>query len=72
MPIYLFKCRCGAEFEKMCKMKDTVAFCKCGQKAKKIPSLPNFHLKGGGWFKDGYSKDKNDIYSRKHTFSKKF
>ena len=34
-------------------------FCpKCGEKAKKIISNSTFVLKGGGWYAQGYSKEK--------------
>ena len=28
----------------------------CGGKAKKIPSITTFNLKGGGWYAGGYTK----------------
>lgn len=27
----------------------------------------NFHLKGGGWYKDGYGNSKNDSASKRRT-----
>ncbi|KKN98552.1 hypothetical protein LCGC14_0146640 [marine sediment metagenome] len=30
---------------------------KCGERSKKILSRSNFELKGGGWYKDGYSSE---------------
>lgn len=38
---------------------DTPVACpSCGSIGKRIPSLSNFVLAGGGWAKDGYSKGK--------------
>ena len=57
MPTYEYQCtdpECNHKFEFMQKMsEDPIEFCPhCGQKSlKKIPSISNFILKGGGWFK---------------------
>ena len=59
MPIYNYKCNlCNREYESMEKMGTQTIKCKCGNVAIKIPSLSNFHLKGSGWAKDNYSKEK--------------
>lgn len=60
MPIYELKCgTCGHEFESMQKMNDPNSPCpKCGKETERQISASNFHLKGGGWFTDGYHKKK--------------
>lgn len=67
MPLYAFKCTdCGSEFEKLMSVKqkcdsETVIFCpECGcPENKALLSRTSFSLKGGGWYKDGYSKPEN-------------
>jgi len=62
MPIYEYKCsKCEHEFEKMCKVnEDNETVCpSCGNETvTKVISLNSFRLKGGGWYKDGYSNAK--------------
>lgn len=59
MPIYNYKCPvCKKEYESFEKMDTKTITCTCGKQAKKIPSLSNFHLKGGGWAKDNYGNKK--------------
>ena len=58
MPIYEYQClKCGKDHEVLQKFSDppmkTCPACK-GKVEKKI-SASSFHLKGGGWYKDGYS-----------------
>lgn len=67
MPLYQFRCEeCGEIFEEFMKVfidaerKDQSEYpvcpkCKSEDVIKQI-SCFNFHLKGGGWAKDGYSK----------------
>ena len=55
MPIYNYECKCGKQYESMQRMDTKTIICTCGEQAKKVPSLSNFHLKGGGWAKEGYS-----------------
>ena len=61
MPLYEYGCNnCGNEFELMQKMSDPAPTnCpKCdGIKISKLMSSGSFHLKGGGWYSDGYSKE---------------
>ena len=62
MPIYEYGCaECGYEFEEMQKFRDPpLQDCpQCEQPAaqRKI-SISSFHLKGGGWCKDGYGNNK--------------
>ena len=65
MPIYEYFCEsCDHIFEKFQKITDSSnSICtKCNVNiAKRKISVSAFHLKGGGWFKDGYGKkqDKN-------------
>ena len=70
MPIYEYECqKCGHRFEKIVKVDDPAPACtfaletnhpnlleRCDGETKKLISLNNFHLKGGGWYKDGYEK----------------
>ena len=60
MPIYEYRCQqCGHDFEEMQKFSDPpVERCpECGSlEARRKVSVSAFHLKGGGWYKDGYQK----------------
>jgi putative FmdB family regulatory protein len=62
MPIYEYKCSaCGQTFEKVQKFSDEpVTVCDCGKQGSvdRLLSTPAFHLKGGGWYKDGYGSSK--------------
>ncbi|MCP4748257.1 MAG: zinc ribbon domain-containing protein [Desulfobacteraceae bacterium] len=59
MPVYEFKCNCGAEFECLVKMDTKQHECsQCKKMAKKIMSSCTFELKGGGWYADGYASKK--------------
>jgi putative FmdB family regulatory protein len=58
MPIYEYQCRkCGKIHEVTQKITDPpLTKCPdCGGKMEKLISLAGFQLKGGGWYKDGYS-----------------
>ena len=59
MPIYEYLCTsCGFQFEEVQKFNDPLLEeCPdCGEKsASRQVSMSAFHLKGGGWYKDGYS-----------------
>jgi len=62
MPVYEFECeKCGKTITKQLSILDEtkVVDCECGGSAKKVISLASFHLKGGGWYKDGYSGSGN-------------
>lgn len=62
MPVYNYKCKvCGKEHESFEKMDTKKIKCTCGNDADKVPSLSNFHLKGGGWYKDGYGNKKWNV-----------
>jgi putative FmdB family regulatory protein len=63
MPIYEYACKsCGKHFETMQKISEPpIAPCpRCGDTADRMISQTSFTLKGGGWYKDGYSKGKSD------------
>ena len=71
MPLYDFQCKsCGAISEFFLKMSDPPpAKCKaCGEgPVTKLLSAPNFHLKGGGWFADGYDGKSNQTKKPKKS-----
>jgi putative FmdB family regulatory protein len=61
MPIYEYRCSdCGREFEVMQKFsdEDLTECTHCSGTVEKLMSRSSFHLKGGGWHADGYSKAK--------------
>ena len=64
MPIYEYLCAsCGYQFEEVQKFNDPpVEECpNCGKNtANRQVSMSAFHLKGGGWYKDGYSGKSNE------------
>ena len=59
MPIYEYLCAsCGYQFEEVQKFNEpSLEECPdCGRNsARRQVSMSAFHLKGGGWYKDGYS-----------------
>jgi len=58
MPIYEYECEeCHKVTEVSQGMNDApLAECpECSGPVKKIISMSSFHLKGGGWYADGYS-----------------
>ena len=59
MPIYEYLCTsCGYQFEEVQKFSEpSMEECPdCGKNsAQRQVSMSSFHLKGGGWYKDGYS-----------------
>ena len=75
MPIYEYVCQsCGKEFEEMQRFSDApLEQCLCEEKApvyRKV-SKSAFHLKGGGWYKDGYGSAKPESSSDSDSESKK-
>ena len=64
MPIYEYLCKsCGYEFEEVQKFSDpSLEECPdCGKNsAERQVSMSSFHLKGGGWYKDGYSSKNSE------------
>ena len=58
MPVYEYECpACEKVFEVQQRMSDApLTVCpNCEGNVKKIVSMSSFHLKGGGWYSDGYS-----------------
>lgn len=59
MPIYEYECAaCGAREEHLQSMREAPKeICQaCGApKLARMISHSSFHLKGGGWYKDGYA-----------------
>ena len=58
MPIYEYECRKCGEFEyRQSISDDPLKRCpKCRSAVTKLLSASAFHLKGGGWYSDGYDK----------------
>ena len=68
MPTYDYKCeKCKKKFELFQKISDpSIEKCPdCGGKVKRLVSAATFTLKGGGWYKDGYSSAKSATGSTK-------
>lgn len=62
MPIYEYICqKCGADIEVIQKFSDPPLkrHDGCGGKLEKQLSRSAFHLKGSGWYADGYSAKKS-------------
>ncbi|WPD20766.1 MAG: zinc ribbon domain-containing protein [Candidatus Electrothrix scaldis] len=58
MPVYEYECpACEKVFEVHQGINDSpLTSCSvCGGEVKKIMSMSSFHLKGGGWYSDGYA-----------------
>jgi putative FmdB family regulatory protein len=58
MPTYEYQCRkCRKNFEVFQKISESpLAKCPtCGGKVDRLISAAAFSLRGGGWYKDGYS-----------------
>lgn len=58
MPIYEYECpACETVIEIQQRIsEDPLSTCPdCGGAVKKLVSMSSFHLKGGGWYSDGYS-----------------
>ena len=77
MPIYEYQCiSCDIKTEFIQKVDaPRITTCpKCGQDTlEKVTSMSAFHLKGGGWYKDGYnssSKNSKDSTVKKAESSK--
>jgi len=62
MPFFKFKCpKCDTVVEKLTDRETKEIKCtneKCDASMKRQISVPQFHLKGGGWYSDGYSNKK--------------
>ncbi len=58
MPVYEYECKeCEKVFEVQQKIADApLAVCPdCSGPVTKLISMNSFHLKGGGWYADGYA-----------------
>ena len=62
MPVYEFAClECKRIQERIQKYEDPEPNCDlCDQRTIRIISASTFILKGGGWYKDGYTKAQKD------------
>ena len=58
MPIYEYECRkCGVfDYEQSIADRPLARCPKCRSKVAKLISASAFHLKGGGWYADGYDR----------------
>ena len=67
MPIYLYECaNCSHEEERLVPFSAREKYLnmecpRCHERSfiMKV-GKPSFHLKGGGWYKDGYRRTKKD------------
>tara|TARA_B100001750_G_scaffold58428_1_gene46231 strand:+ start:644 stop:1000 length:357 start_codon:yes stop_codon:yes gene_type:complete len=71
MPIYEYLCTsCGYQFEEVQKFSEpSLEECPdCGKSsAQRQVSMSSFHLKGGGWYKDGYSSNVAEKENKERT-----
>ena len=75
MAIYEYCCGyCGEKVEVMQKISEPplTTCASCGQdELKKMPSISAFHLKGGGWYNQGYeSKSAQEKKNKKAVATK--
>jgi putative FmdB family regulatory protein len=62
MPIYEYNCsKCEGKFEIIHGISESpkTKCPECGGRMKRQVSLGAFHLKGSGWYKDGYANGGN-------------
>ncbi len=61
MPIYEYQREDGSVFEITQRISDEPLVCcpETGQRVERLISRTAFHLKGGGWYSDGYSSSKS-------------
>ena len=75
MPIYEYLCAsCGYQFEEVQKFRESpIEECPdCGKNsARRQISMSAFHLKGGGWYKDGYSGISNETEKTENSGKEK-
>ena len=74
MPIYEYRCKsCGKEFEVIQQSAQRqLRTCRdCSGRLEKLVSRSAFHLKGGGWYSEGYNKDAKKSEGAKKEDSKK-
>lgn len=57
MKLYDYRCQtCEKVEEHYVKQTEDKVHCnECGTQMERLISAPPFHLKGKGWFRDGYS-----------------
>ena len=62
MPLYEYVCpKCKHKEEVICKHSDPNPVCKeCAIEMERQLGLSSFILKGEGWYKDGYTKKKEN------------
>jgi putative FmdB family regulatory protein len=73
MPIYAYRCsKCGADTEYIQKFSDPpMTECEaCGGPLARAVTAAAFHLKGGGWYKDGYASAKSEAGGEAKSDSK--
>jgi putative FmdB family regulatory protein len=66
LPLYEYRClACGRTIEALQRYSDPpLRKCEsCGGKVEKLISRSAFHLKGGGWYAEGYGGDKKPAKS---------
>ena len=71
MPIYEYECRkCGVfDYEQSIADRPLAKCPKCRSKVTKLISASAFHLKGGGWYADGYDRKASASSSSEPTSS---
>jgi putative FmdB family regulatory protein len=69
MPIYEYECRkCGVfDYEHPMSARPLARCPRCRSKVTKLISATAFHLKGGGWYADGYDKKSSTADSDSKT-----
>lgn len=73
MPLYAYRCKkCNHECEEIQKFSDPpLTVCEeCGGELEKLIGTPSFHLKGGGWYSDGYGNKEDRKRVAKETKEK--
>jgi putative FmdB family regulatory protein len=74
MPVYEYECpACEKVFEMHQGINDNpLTSCSvCGGNVKKIVSMSSFHLKGGGWYSDGYASSASSSSAQGSAADKK-
>ncbi|MDR3745062.1 MAG: zinc ribbon domain-containing protein [Acidobacteriaceae bacterium] len=72
MPLYEYKCKkCKKHTEKIQKFSDAeITECPhCAGPLERVVTAAAFSLKGGGWYKDGYSSHVKHKSSSDHSTS---
>lgn len=70
MPLHLYHCtNCAQFFEEIQKFSDPplTTCAQCGGALEKQRGKPAFHLKGGGWYRDGYTANRTKSDTVKKT-----